>query len=87
MGTDDLDVLKRWNGRCVELAQGIIQGAAFKAEDHLAFMSLCFTSKQIEHMESLNRLVPHRDAMLVARAMLEGQTQLYWAQQGDRALR
>ncbi len=46
---------------------------------HFAFMGICFLSKQLSHCETLVRLVPHKDSILVARTMAEGLAQFLWA--------
>src|SRR3989339_687799 len=50
--------------------------------DHLAFMSLSFVSKQIDHLKTIRILVDmgqHKDAELIARSMIEGLFLLLWA--------
>lgn len=46
--------------------------------DHLGFMSLCFLSKQVDHMQAVLHLLPHPDVQLISRAMIEGLNQLLW---------
>ena len=49
--------------------------------DHLAFMSLSFVSKQIDHLKTIRILVDmgqHKDAELIARSMIEGLFLLLW---------
>lgn len=46
--------------------------------DHLGFMSLCFLSKQIDHMNAVLKLFPHQDMQLISRAMIEGLCYLKW---------
>ena len=53
--------------------------ARYSEEDDLSFMALCLFGKQIDHLESVVILVPKRDAILIARSMIEGMCQLFWA--------
>jgi len=51
-------------------------------EDALALMALCFTRKASEHLRSILALVragQDRDAVLIARSMIEGVALLAWA--------
>jgi len=51
-------------------------------EDALALMALCFTRKEAEHLRSILALVraaQYRDALLIARSMIEGVALLTWA--------
>ena len=57
----------------------ITERAIHRADDDFAFMALCFVAKQLDHGESVTRLVPTKDTGLVARTMLEGMVQLKWA--------
>lgn len=50
--------------------------------DALALMALCFTRKEAEHLRSILALVraaQYRDAVLIARSMIEGLALLTWA--------
>ena len=54
--------------------------------DNLGFMSLCFLSKQIDHMSAILKLTPHHDIQLISRTMIEGLIQLLWCfKEPDRA--
>lgn len=57
--------------------------------DLYAHMVLTFLGRQTDHAESLIRLGSNRDAVLVARSMIEGLVQLEWAslRPGERARR
>lgn len=56
--------------------------------DHLGFMSLCFLSKQNDHMSAVLRLFPHPDIQLISRTMIEGLSQLLWCfKEPDRAFK
>src|SRR5205807_1568750 len=51
-------------------------------EDALALMALCFTRREAEHLRSILALVragQYRDAVLIARSMIEGVALLTWA--------
>lgn len=52
-----------------------------RQDDDFGFMTLQFLYKQIQHGESILLLIPRRDAGLVARTMIEGYYQLFWASQ------
>src|SRR5882672_4123436 len=58
----------------------------YREQDHLAFMALCFLSKQIDHAKSIIALVPGRDTILIARSMIEGLCQLLWAAKAPNVL-
>jgi hypothetical protein len=75
----DLPGLRQWVNRLLALADEILANVQYSEEDHLGFMALCFLSKQIDHMQSIDTLIPSRDAILVARSMIEGLCQLLWA--------
>ena len=82
----DLPVLLQWVNRLLVLAKEMIVNVQYSEEDHLGFMALCFLSKQIDHLQSIVTLIPSRDAVLVARSMIEGLCQLLWVG-GDPATR
>lgn len=75
----DLLGLRQWVNRLLTLVNEILANIQYSEEDHLGFMALCFLSKQIDHMQSIVFLIPSRDAILVARSMIEGLCQLLWA--------
>jgi len=75
----DLPALRQWVNRLLALANEMIRDVRYSEEDHLGFMALCFMSKQIDHLQSIATLIPSRDAILVARSMIEGLCQLLWA--------
>lgn len=61
----------------------------YKMDDHFAFMSLLFLSRQNEHANAILALVKyglHRDGLLVVRSMIEGLAQLLWATQDAQTL-
>jgi hypothetical protein len=87
-GTDDLPELARdglvvWVRRALEMAERMVRGRTLDEDGHLAFMCLCFLSKQIDHGVALLILDSHknRDVLLIARTMFEGQCLLLWAAQ------
>jgi Family of unknown function (DUF5677) len=73
--------LETWINKLLDLANETIEGAECLDDDHLGFMALCFLSRQIDHIQSIVTLVPNRDAILIARSMIEGLCQLLWAAQ------
>jgi hypothetical protein len=68
-----------WLNKLLALANETIDNATYCEDDHLAFMALCFLSKQIDHIRSILALIPSRDVILIARSMIEGLCQLLWA--------
>ena len=80
----DLPGLREWVKRLLSLAEEMTQLVAdvpYSEEDHLSLMAWCFLSKQIDHLRSVDKLIPSRDAILVARTIIEGLCQLLWAAQ------
>lgn len=75
----NLPGLHEWVDRLLTLANKTLADIQYSDEDHLGFMSLCFLSKQIDHMQSIVTLIPSRDVNLIARSMIEGLFQLLWA--------
>jgi hypothetical protein len=79
----DMPILREFADRLLWLVDQITQPPlTYKEDDHLGFMTLCFVSKQVEHLRSICVLIDagrDRDAGLVARAMLEGLGLLLWA--------
>lgn len=75
----DLPELHQRGDRLLVLAGEILANVQYSEDDHLGFMSLCFLSKQIGHMQSILTLSPSRDTILIARSMIEGLCQLLWA--------
>jgi hypothetical protein len=49
-------------------------------------MTLCFLSKQVDHLQSILTLTPRRDVILIARSMIEGLCQLLWAAEAPAIL-
>ncbi len=74
----DLPDLQRWSEQLLGLTQPIPKQLPLPTQDHFAFMAVSFLSKQIDHMESILKLIPRRDVALIARAMVEGLCQLLW---------
>ena len=77
---DALDGLVTRSLSLISLSNKVIQDAEFREDDHLGFMGLCFLSRQIDHLQCMVMLTHHRDAMLIARSMLEGLCMVKWAQ-------
>lgn len=78
----DIPDLTSFVDELLEISDDMTQRAKFSGYDHLALMSLCFVSKQIEHLRSVRILVDakqYRDAGLIARSMIEGLCILLWA--------
>jgi hypothetical protein len=77
---DALDGLVTRSLSLISLSNKVIQDAEFREDDHLGFMGLCFLSRQIDHLQCMVMLTHHRDAMLIARSMIEGLCMVKWAQ-------
>jgi hypothetical protein len=79
----DIPRLIQFVDELIVISDSMTQVVKFDFErDHLALMSLCFVSKQIEHLRSVRILVDakqNRDAGLIARSMIEGLCVLLWA--------
>jgi hypothetical protein len=78
----DIPSLIQFADKLIELTDDMTQQAKFDENDHLALMSLCFVSKQNEHLQSIRILVEsrrYRDAGLIARSMIEGLCILLWS--------
>lgn len=65
----------------VDLSNMVVQDARCREDDHFGFMGLLFVSRQIDHIQCLAALGQQRDAMLIARSMIEGLCMLKWAAQ------
>lgn len=83
--SQDVQVLDSFAERLLQLVRQTMDSQLHHDEnDHLAFMALCFVSKQAEHLQSARALVhagSGRDAALIARSMIEGLSLLLWAAQ------
>lgn len=58
------------------------QRVSYTSDDGADVMALSFVTKQTEHLRSVRALIAidaHRDALLIARTMLEGFGRLFWA--------
>jgi hypothetical protein len=78
----DIPDLIQFADKLIELTDAMTKQQNLGETDHLALMSLCFVSKQIEHLRSIRILVEstqYRDAGLIARSMIEGLCILLWA--------
>jgi hypothetical protein len=75
----DLPKLRQSVDGLLALANEMVENVPYSESDHLAFMALCFLSKQIDHTRSVLALIPSRDVVLIARSMIEGLCQLLWA--------
>lgn len=76
---DALDGLITRSRNLMALSNRIIQDVEYREDDHLGFMGLCFLSRQIDHLQCMDILTHHRDAMLIARSMIEGLCMVKWA--------
>jgi hypothetical protein len=68
----NLPGLRKWAKRLLALGNEVIMNLRYSEEDHLGFMSLCFLSKQIDHLQSIVALTPTRRtrATIVIRSSL-----------------
>jgi Family of unknown function (DUF5677) len=88
----DLPVIHKYAGALFNLVEpAFSKSVTLKETDHFGFMALCFVHKQIEHARSLGILIDSKqytDAIILARAMLEGLIFILWARldKVDRAL-
>jgi hypothetical protein len=80
---NDIRILRAFAERLLQLVEEITKPPLpYDEDDHLGFMTLCFVSKQVEHLRSICVLVDagrDRDAGLLARPMVEGLGLLLWA--------
>ncbi|HEY4355907.1 MAG TPA: DUF5677 domain-containing protein [Acidobacteriaceae bacterium] len=74
----ELPFLREQAQRILELADKSSRGISLREDDDFGFMAIQFLYKQIQHVESVLRLIPSRDAGLVSRTMIEGLYQLLW---------
>jgi hypothetical protein len=72
-------MLLRHVSAITDIAESKVKHVSYSPDDHFGFMCLCFVSRHVEHIHTLDVLIPHRDAGLVARSMFEGLVQLTWA--------
>ena len=77
-------ILKNYSQRLIDLSAEILTQLHTPNEDHLGVMSICFLSKQFDHLNAIMLLGTHRDSELVARSMLEGLAQFIWAVNGGQ---
>ena len=87
---DDVTELRRRLAELLALTeQALTDRIQFDQNNHLLFLTLNFTAKQVEHARSVLALGESPDATLITRSMLEGLNQLLWAAQepDDRPLR
>jgi hypothetical protein len=74
--------LRYYAAELAKLAKEMQNKIVFQEEDHLGFMKLTFLSKQLEHIRSVCILTDadqYRDALIIARVMVEGLAILEWA--------
>ena len=76
-----LSGLEIWINKLVGMVHEIVVSAEYLDDDHLGFMALCFLVRQTNHIQSIVKLIPNRDSILIARSMVEGLYQLLWAAQ------
>ena len=77
-------VLKTYVQRLLTLSSEVLNQLHTNNEDHLGVMGICFLRKQLEHLNAIMLLGPHRDSELIARSMLEGLAQFIWAVNGGQ---
>jgi hypothetical protein len=65
--------------RGAALAGSLVDATRYREDDHFAFMAVVFLSAQRGHAEALLLLDEHCDTQLIARSMVEGMCQLFWA--------
>lgn len=80
----DISALLTFIDKALELSGPILEKIGrFDQEriskEEFGFMAWSFLLKQREHLQSIKVLVGKRDASLVARSMIEGICQLFWA--------
>ena len=87
---EDIANLRRHLEGVLAIADGVFsQPIQLDATNQLAFMAVNFAAKQSEHARSILILNDQMDAILIARSMFEGLSQLLWAAQSpeERPLR
>jgi hypothetical protein len=67
--------------KALALADKSSRNVTTEESDNFGFMTIQFLFKEMQHAESLLRLVPRRDAGLIARTMIDGLYKLLWASQ------
>ena len=72
--------------RLLDLTDEMACEVKYSEENHLGFRALCFLFKQVDHARSVTLLIPSRDAVLIARSMIEGLVQLLWAESSPDVL-
>ncbi len=81
----DLPKLRQYVDQLMLLVNNMLQQPiSYSEKDHLAFMSLCFLSKQVEYLKSICILIDAdqcKDAVFIVRNMIEGMSLLIWAAQ------
>jgi hypothetical protein len=75
----EVPFLKNQVKKILEFAIDSSRSITIQENDDFGFMTIQFLFKQIQHAESLLRLVPRRDAGLIARTMIDGLYKLLWA--------
>ncbi len=78
----DFPILKKHSDIILEFAKNFVANRIeIKEDDHFAFMTLCFLTKQIEHFISLKVLIDagqYSDSTVLARLMIEGMATISW---------
>lgn len=81
----DLPKLRQYVDQLMSLVNNMLQRpVSYSEKNHLAFMSLCFLSKQVEYLKSICILIDAdqcKDAVFIVRNMIEGMSLLFWAAQ------
>ncbi|PSU70416.1 hypothetical protein C9J22_10560 [Photobacterium phosphoreum] len=55
-----------------------IRKITFDSQNDLDFMLICFLHKQLQHFQSISKLLPSQDVQLIVRSMYENLIQLLW---------
>ncbi len=85
--SDDSKRLVEFCNRIINLADSLTN-IKIHHEDNIGFIGMCFLSKQIDHLKAIVKLTPSKDTQLIARSMIEGMCQLFWADKDEmRAIR
>ncbi|HCY74340.1 MAG TPA: hypothetical protein DHV28_00330 [Ignavibacteriales bacterium] len=85
--TVDIEIISSHINNLLIVAKEVISSEIkFDPNDHFAFMSLSFLTKQIEHCRSIMILISgkqYSDSMIIARTMLEGLIIIAWCHKNN----
>ena len=78
-----IPVMRRALAQAQQIADvALLSDVRLREDDHLGFMAMCFTYKQLTHAKSVSLLLDsfqHIDAATIARTMLEGLVLIAWS--------